>query len=402
MAQFDVLSLIQPSGDLHLGNYFGAIANWVRLQDEKRCVFGVVDYHAMTVPYDPKKLRQRTWDMGLDLMACGLDPEKCLLIIQSLVPEHTELAWIFSAITPYSWVAKMTQFKDKSRQVEEQGESISAGLFMYPVLQAADILMYKAAHVPVGEDQNQHLELARDIARTFNRRFGETFPEPTPLHTKTPKILSPADPAKKMSKSLGTKHVIGVFEDPAVIRRKVKSAVTDTGDAPTDGSLSAGVEGLLTLLEATGAEDEARAFRETFATGERRYAPLKEVVAEALVQATEPLRERAEGASRRSKAGEADPQGLFGPRAGTRPGHPRRGPGAHRAPRSPEGSALSEEPGPPSRHRGWGAVAYAAPLRDYPGPTGTRAPAHDVRMNPCPIPSGNRRRPTVPIRHDRG
>lgn len=290
--RFDILSLIQPSGDLHLGNYFGAVANWVRLQEANRCVFGVVDYHAMTTPFEPAELSERTWNMAIDLEACGLDPDRSLLIVQSLVPEHTELAWIFACITPYTWVSKMTQFKDKAGQVEAQGESFSTGLFEYPVLQAADILMYKAAHVPVGQDQDQHIELARDVARTFNRRFGEVFPEPTPLHTPTPKILSPADPTKKMSKSLGPKHVIGVFEAPDVIRRKVKSAVTDTGEAPADGSLSPGVEGLLTLLRAAGREDEAAVFEAQYAKGTRRYAPLKEAVGEALVAATEPLRER--------------------------------------------------------------------------------------------------------------
>ena len=293
-ATFDVLSLIQPSGDLTLGNYFGAVANWVRLQDEKRCLFGVVDYHAMTVPFEPRKLRQRTWDMALDLQACGVDPEKCLLIVQSLVPEHTELAWIFSCITPYAWAAKMTQFKDKARQVEAQGASYSAGLLLYPILQAADILMYKARQVPVGGDQDQHLELARDVARLFNREFADIFPEPTPLHTETPKILSPADPTKKMSKSLGPKHVIGVFEEPASIRRKVKSAVTDTGDAPANGALSPGVEGLLTLLEVAGGADAARGFRDEYAQGNRRYAPLKDAVADAVIARTEPMRERRE------------------------------------------------------------------------------------------------------------
>jgi len=290
--RFDVLSLIQPSGEIHLGNYYGAIANWARLQDGNRCVYGIVDYHAMTTPFQPKKLRERTWDMAIDLQACGLDPEKSLLIIQSLIPEHAELAWIFQAITPYSWVAKMTQFKDKKEEVEAAGFSVTAGLFAYPVLQAADILIYKAAHVPVGQDQDQHLELSRDIARVFNREFADIFPEPTPLHTDTPKILSPADPSKKMSKSLGPKHVIGVFEDPDVIRKKVKSAVTDTGDGTEGEGLSPGVEGLLTLLEAAGRPDEARSFRELFAKGDRKYAPLKEAVAEAIVADTEPLRER--------------------------------------------------------------------------------------------------------------
>ncbi len=292
MAPFEVLSLIQPSGELHLGNYFGAVQGWVRLQDEHRCLFGVVDYHALTVPFEPARLRQRTWDMGLDLMACGLDPERSALIVQSLVPEHAELQWILGSITPYAWVAKMTQFKDKARQVEAAGASYSAGLFSYPVLQAADILIYKAARVPVGQDQDQHLELARDVARTFNRLFGETFPEPEALHTTTPKILSPADPTRKMSKSLGPRHVIGVFEEPAAQRKKIRSAVTDTGDVPADGSLSPGVEGLLTLLGAAGAPDAAADFADRFRTGDRRYAPLKDAVADAVVAATEPLRAR--------------------------------------------------------------------------------------------------------------
>jgi len=292
MPEFDVLSLIQPSGDLHLGNYYGAVANWVHLQEDVRCLFGVVDYHAITVPFDPDVLRTRTRDMGLDLLACGLDPEKSTLVVQSLIPEHTELAWIFSAITPYAWVAKMTQFKDKSRQVEAAGQSVSAGLFAYPVLQAADILIYKAAKVPVGGDQDQHLELTRDIARAFNRRFGEVFPEPTALHTGTPKILSLADPTKKMSKSLGPKHAIGLFEDPTRIRKKIRSAVTDTGDGAGDDALSPGVLGLLTLLGAAGAPADADAFVARFKDGDRRYAPLKDAVADAVIADTDPLRAR--------------------------------------------------------------------------------------------------------------
>jgi len=290
-----ILSGIQPTGGLHLGRYFGAVENWVRLQDAPQrheCLFGVVDYHAMTAPYEPEALRRQTEELLLDLLACGLDPAKCTLFQQSLVPEHAELCWLFTAITPYAWLRKMTQFKDKSEQIESQGISHSAGLLVYPVLQAADILIYKATSVPVGQDQGQHLELARDVARTFNARFGETFPEPEALYSDTPKIASPADPTKKMSSSLGPKHFIGVFEEEDSIRRKIASAVTDTGEAAPDGALSPGVHGLLTLLRACGDAAGAAAFEERFAGGERRYAPLKGAVADAVCARVAPMRER--------------------------------------------------------------------------------------------------------------
>ncbi|MHC5009635.1 MAG: tryptophan--tRNA ligase [Planctomycetota bacterium] len=292
MSRYDVLSAIQPSGELHLGNYFGAVANWVDLQEQHRCIFGVVDYHAMTVPFRPDALRERTTNMVIDLQACGIDLDRSGFFLQSLVPEHTELAWIFTCITPYAWLAKMTQFKDKGRQVEEQGVSFSAGLLTYPLLQAADILIYRARKVPVGQDQDQHLEMARDVARVFNREYGETFPEPEAIYTETPKVLSTADPARKMSASLGPKHYVGLFEEPAVIRKKIKSAVTDTGDDARGAELSPGVTGLLTLLRAAGRPEEATAFEAEFASGPRRYAPLKDAVADALVAMTEPLRER--------------------------------------------------------------------------------------------------------------
>jgi tryptophanyl-tRNA synthetase len=301
-----VLSGIQPTSQLHLGNYFGAVRNWVRLQDEHECLFGVVDYHAMTVPFDPATLRRQTTELLLDLLGCGLDPERCTLFVQSEVPEHTELCWLFAAITPYAWLRKMTQFKDKSDLVESQGVSHSAGLLLYPVLQAADILIYRATGVPVGQDQDQHLELARDIARTFNQRFGDTFPEPEALHTSTPKILSPADPTKKMSSSLGPKHFVGVYEDPASIRKKLASAVTDAGVPEPGAPPSPGVAGLLTLLRACGEDAQARDFEARFADGQRRYAPLKEAVTEAVLAHVAPLQRRraelaadAEGVRRR-------------------------------------------------------------------------------------------------------
>ncbi len=199
-----VLSAIQPTGDMHLGNYFGAVKNWVDLQEKYKCYYGVVDYHAMTMPYDVNKLRTNTWDLITNLVAVGVKPEN--LFIQSLVPEHTELGWILNCFCSYGQLTRMTQFKDKSQQVKEgaKEEFISVGLLDYPVLQTADILIYRADYVPVGKDQEQHLELARDIAQRFNTQVGkEYFVLPEPLYTETPKIRSTADPARIMCKSAG-------------------------------------------------------------------------------------------------------------------------------------------------------------------------------------------------------
>jgi tryptophanyl-tRNA synthetase len=216
-----VFSGIQPSGELHLGNYLGAIRSWVELQTQFRCFYCVVDYHAITQPYDPAEMAARARGMAIDVIACGVDPERATLFIQSAVPEHTELAWVLSAVTPFGELGRMTQFKDKS---EHQPDNINAGLFTYPVLQAADILLYGATRVPVGEDQRQHLELAREIVRRFNARFGETFVEPQALFSTTPKILG-LDGQAKMSKSLG--NTIALGEPEAAIWDKLRTAATD-------------------------------------------------------------------------------------------------------------------------------------------------------------------------------
>ncbi|MGE5183382.1 MAG: tryptophan--tRNA ligase [Acidobacteriota bacterium] len=202
-----VFSGIQPSGELHLGNYLGAIRNWVTLQDQYRCVFCVVDYHAITQDYDAKEMSRRVSDMVVDLLALGIDPERSLLFVQSTVPEHTELCWVLNNVTGFGDLERMTQFKDKSAS---QPENINVGLFDYPVLQAADIMLYKAQLVPVGQDQVQHIELARRIARSFNHRFGKTFPECEPLLTNLPKLLG-LDGKAKMSKSLGNHIPLTVF-----------------------------------------------------------------------------------------------------------------------------------------------------------------------------------------------
>jgi tryptophanyl-tRNA synthetase len=202
-----VFSGIQPTGELHLGNYLGAVRNWVALQDQYRCIFCIVDYHALTQDYDVKDMSKRVTEMVIDLLALGIDPERSLLFVQSMVPEHTELAWVLTNVTGFGDLERMTQFKDKS---ESQPDNINAGLFTYPVLQAADILLYKAELVPVGQDQVQHIEIARRIARSFNHRWGKEFPECEPLLTNLPKLLG-LDGKKKMSKSLGNHIPLTVF-----------------------------------------------------------------------------------------------------------------------------------------------------------------------------------------------
>jgi tryptophanyl-tRNA synthetase len=216
-----VFSGIQPSGELHVGNYIGAIDNWVKMQDQYRCIYCVVDYHAITQPYDPEQMAGRARAMAIDILACGVDPEKATLFLQSAVPEHTELAWVLASVAPHGELERMTQFKDKAAH---NPHNINLGLFAYPVLQAADILLYGATRVPVGEDQRQHLELAREIVRRFNARFGETFAEPMPLFSTTPKILG-LDGQAKMSKSLG--NTIALGEPEAAVWDKLRTAATD-------------------------------------------------------------------------------------------------------------------------------------------------------------------------------
>lgn len=216
-----IFSGIQPTGEIHLGNYVGAIRNWVSLMDEYDCIFCVVDYHAITIEYEIDKLGSRTVDTALILLACGLSPEKCKILVQSHVPEHTELAWIFNCVTPIGELERMTQFKDKSKQ---HRANINMGLMGYPVLQAADILLYKAGFVPVGEDQVQHVELSREVARKYNGRYGNFFPEPQAILSVAPKILG-VDGASKMSKSMN--NYIGLLEDDNSIWEKLRTAVTD-------------------------------------------------------------------------------------------------------------------------------------------------------------------------------
>src|SRR5687767_4399717 len=219
-----IFSGIQPSGELHVGNYLGAIRNWVALQEQYESFFCIVDYHAITVTYEPADLRVRRREMAVSLLAAGIDPDRAVLFVQSSVPEHTELAWIFNTITPLGELERQTQYKDKaSRQ-----ESVAVGLLTYPVLQAADILLYRADTVPVGEDQVQHLELSREVARKWNARFAPEdapcFPEPKPLLTPTRRIMG-LDGQAKMSESMG--NTIGLLEDSDSSWAKLRPAVTD-------------------------------------------------------------------------------------------------------------------------------------------------------------------------------
>ena len=216
-----LFSGIQPSGEIHIGNYCGAIRNWVRLLDDYRAIFCIVDYHAITQEYDPSQMQNRIRRAAIVNMAAGLDPERCLLFVQSEVPEHTELAWIFNCITPLGEAMRMTQFKEKS---DEHRQNVNLGLLTYPVLQAADILLYRARFVPVGEDQVQHIELAREIARKFNNTFGEYFPEPSAKLTQAARIKG-LDGQKKMSKSLN--NYIGMTDSPDVVWSRLRGAFTD-------------------------------------------------------------------------------------------------------------------------------------------------------------------------------
>jgi len=286
-----VLSGIQPTADsFHLGNYLGAVRNWVALQETHDAFYCVVDLHAITAGHEPKVLRQRTRVSAAQLLALGLDPERCTLFVQSHVPEHAQLAWVLGCITGFGEASRMTQFKDKS--AKQGAERASVGLFTYPVLQAADILLYRADAVPVGEDQRQHLELTRDLAQRFNTSFGKTFTVPEPYIIKdTAKITDLQEPTAKMSKSASSPTgIVELLEDPARSAKKIKSAVTDTGrEIVFDPQTKPGVSNLLTIYSAlTGrAIDDL-----TLSYAGRGYGDLKKDLAEVVVEFVRPIQER--------------------------------------------------------------------------------------------------------------
>jgi tryptophanyl-tRNA synthetase len=285
-----VLSGIQPTADsFHLGNYLGAIRQWVALQDDHDAFYFVPDLHALTVEHDPKTLAARTRNAAAQLLALGLDPDRCTLFVQSHVPEHAQLEWVLSCITGFGEASRMTQFKDKTAR---QGtERATVGLFTYPILMAADVLLYQADRVPVGEDQRQHLELTRDLATRFNNRFGDTFTLPEAFIVQgTAKILDLQSPDKKMSKSLPPAGCVDLLDDPAVTAKKIRSAVTDTGrEVVADPENKPGVTNLLTIHSALSGQGIPE-LEEQFAG--RGYGDLKKELAEVVTEFVTPVRER--------------------------------------------------------------------------------------------------------------
>jgi tryptophanyl-tRNA synthetase len=289
-----VLSGIQPTaGSFHLGNYLGALRQWVALQETHDAFYCVVDLHAITIDYEPELLRRRTRLAAAQLLAAGLEPERCTLFIQSQVPEHAQLAWVLGCITGFGEASRMTQFKDKAQR--HGADRATVGLFTYPVLQAADILLYLAHQVPVGEDQRQHLELSRDLAQRFNRRFGETFVVPEPHILKAVgKIADLQDPTAKMSKSASSPGgIIDLLDDPKRSEKKIRSAVTDPGrEIVFDETRKPGVSNLLTILAALTGQTIPE-LEKSYAG--RGYGDLKADLAAALVDFVTPFQERTRG-----------------------------------------------------------------------------------------------------------
>jgi tryptophanyl-tRNA synthetase len=293
MSRARVLSGIQPTADsFHLGNYLGALRQWVALQDSHDAFYCVVDLHAITVPQDPAVLRRRSRVAAAQLFGAGLDPDRCTVFVQSHVPEHTELTWMLECITGFGEASRMVQFKDKSARAG--ADAASVGLFTYPVLQAADILLYQTDQVPVGEDQRQHLELTRDLAQRFNHRFGPTFAVPRPyILAEVAKITDLDNPTAKMGKSTSSPQgIVDVLEDPASIRRKIARAVTDSGsDIRADDEAKPGITNLLRIYSALTGESVASLEQRYAGAG---YGTFKSDLAEVVVSAFAPIRERTE------------------------------------------------------------------------------------------------------------
>jgi tryptophanyl-tRNA synthetase len=288
-----VLSGIQPTADsFHLGNYLGAVRQWVTLQENYDAFYCVVDLHAITVPQDPALLRRRTRVAAAQLFGAGLDPDRCTVFVQSHVPEHAELGWIMSCLTGFGEASRMTQFKDKSQK--SGSDAASVGLFTYPILQAADIVLYQTDQVPVGEDQRQHLELTRDLAQRFNHRYGQTFVVPGPYIVKdVAKITDLQDPSIKMSKSASSPQgIIDVLEGPASVRKKIARAVTDLGsEVRFDEEGKPGVTNLLRIYAALSGTSVAELEQRYAGVG---YGAFKKDLAEVVVDALAPIRERTE------------------------------------------------------------------------------------------------------------
>jgi len=282
-----IFSGIRPTGELHIGNYLGAIKQWIALQEKNECVFCIVDWHAITTPFKPDFLQKNILEVAIAYLAAGLNPEKCTFFVQSQVKEHSELAWLLGTVTPLGELERMTQFKEKSQKHKEY---INAGLLNYPVLMASDILLYLTEAVPVGKDQEQHVELARSIAKKFNQKFGETFKEPRALLPKMgEKIMSLQNPKKKMSKSDNPLGCVGLFEEPEEISKKIMQSVTDTGKQIKYSSEKPGVSNLLTIYSLFSGKEIKEIERKFKNKG---YADFKKSLANLLADSLEPFRRK--------------------------------------------------------------------------------------------------------------
>ncbi len=283
-----IVSGIQPTNQLHIGNYLGAIKQWVELQEKNECIYMIVDLHALTIPYDPKKLQEKIKETVVACIAAGLNPEKSIIFVQSQVKEHSELCWLLNTICPMGELERMTQYKDKSKKFKD---NINAGLLDYPVLQTADVLLYKGEAVPVGKDQEQHIELMRSLAKKFNQKFGETFKEPEALISKEgAKIMSLVDPKKKMSKSDDSKSCIFLFDSPEDITKKIMSATTDSGkDVIYNITKKPGISNLLTiysLLTDKSTQEIEKEFKG------KKYGEFKKSLAKVVIDYLEPFRRK--------------------------------------------------------------------------------------------------------------
>jgi len=279
-----IFSGIQPTGKLHIGNYFGAISQFIELQKENECIFSIVDLHAITVPYSPKELQKNILETAISFLALGINPEKSIIFVQSQIKEHSELAWLLGTLAPIGDLLRMSQYKEKLKQYKGQA---GAGLLNYPILQAADILLYKAELVPVGEDQKQHIEFARELARRFNKKFGQTFPEPK---IKIPefgaKIMDLKDPAKKMSKTR-PEGCLFIFDDPKEVKKKIMSAVTDTQKViKYDPKRKPGISNLL-VIYSLFSKKPIEKIEEKFKNGS--YEKFKKALVEIVIKSLEPF-----------------------------------------------------------------------------------------------------------------
>jgi len=282
-----VFSGIRPTGDVHIGNYLGAIKQWIELQKEHECLFCIVDWHAITTPFEPQKIQKYIQELAITYLAAGVDAEKNILFVQSHVKEHTELAWLLGAVTPIGELFRMTQYKEKSEKLKEQA---NAGLLNYPILMAADILLYQTDIVPVGEDQVQHVEMARNIAERFNHKFGETFKIPKAIiPQRGARIKSLSEPEKKMSKTGDPKGCLSLFDEPKVIQKKVMAAVTDAGkEIKYDLEHKLGISNLITIYSLFSKKKIEEIEKEFEGKG---YAEFKKATAELLIDSLKNFRE---------------------------------------------------------------------------------------------------------------